>query len=256
MVTAGTASHCSDAGIGHAPREIPSMQGLILHWGVPWRQLTPQLSQCCCLLLFPLVSCRGGRLLCLRGGDCAVPERGQHPLPPEVSGAALVGQAHGKSPGFPTCPSVCRTPVFQGNSKGHWVQQDRLCLGSANILTPSLTDAARSSGARIMHHRQHLLEGVGRFPPPMCSTVHPRYEGRHSAVATAPSLPASCLLPFALQEWIHTLPSLSRGILVGGLIDGGCSTALILPSYWGAASHAEPSESITAEDRLRERRAT
>ena len=97
------------------------MQGLILHLGVPWGQLTSQLSQCCCLLPFPLVSCRDGRLLCLRGGDCAVPEHGQHPLPPEVRGAALGGRAAGKSPGFPTDPSGCRALVFQGNSKGHWV---------------------------------------------------------------------------------------------------------------------------------------
>lgn len=94
-----------------------------------------------------------------------------------------------------------------------------------------------------------LAAKAGRFSPSMCSTVHPRCEGRHSAVATATSLPATLCPP----EWILMLPSSSQGIL-GGLTDGESSAALILPSYQDAASCTEPFESIMAENRLREKR--
>lgn len=79
-----------------------------------------------------------------------------------------------------------------------------------------------------------------------------RVQGRAPHSSALP-LPASCLPCFALPEWIIVLSSSSQRIL-GGLTDGGCSAAPILPSYQRAASHTEPSESITAEDRLGERR--
>lgn len=108
-------SDSSDVGIGHAPTESPPLLAMLLQrpnlpLGVPWGQLPPWLSQCCCLLPSPLVSCSVGRLLCLRGGDCAVQERGQHPLPAEVRGAAWGWGALGD-------PSGCRALVLQGKAE-------------------------------------------------------------------------------------------------------------------------------------------
>lgn len=109
--------------------------------------------------------------------------------------------------------------------------------------------SACSGGDRLIQHRHRLPEGQEDFFHPCAAPCTPDMRGGSVLFP----LPHPCLPPFALQERILTLPSSSREIS-GGLTDGGCSVAPILPSYRGAASHAEPSESIMAEDRLREKR--
>lgn len=80
-----------------------------------------------------------------------------------------------------------------------------------------------------MHHRRCLLEGAGRFSPSTCSAVHASYESRHSAVATATSLPA-ILRPPGMDS--HAAVPITRDF--GGL------------DRWGMLSRPDPTGELPA----------
>lgn len=188
-MTAATASHWSDVGIGRAPAESPPPLAMLLQRPDPAPGCPVGIAATLIVSVLLSSSLSSGVLQCQTTplsswwGPCCTgtwatssPCRGKR-------GCLGMGSSWGITRMVPV--------AAEHWSSNHWVQQDRFLTCSWNILTPVFRwGQAQASPAR----------GAGMFSPSPCSP--PDRRGGSSELLSHPSLP-----PLALQEWNLTLPS-------------------------------------------------